>query len=88
MRKKAINNSNFSENLRFYRTKNEWSVQELGEKIQNVLQLEAAYARNTITDWENNRYEPPMAVIIALSQIFAITVDELILKHNECEEQK
>jgi len=65
-------------NLRHFRKKSGLTALQLCARLQERLHLDSPYARNTLTEWETGRYEPPLFVIIALSEIFEITVDELV----------
>ena len=65
-------------NIRQYRKELGLTAQQLGDRLQKEIQLKTAYARNTITEWENGKYEPPLYVIIAFADIFNISVDELV----------
>jgi len=60
----------FKDNLLFFRRQFKFTQKELAEKLNVSI--------NNIGHWEKGRTEPNIDTIIALSQIFSITIDELI----------
>ena len=61
---------NFSEKLFELRKKSGLSQEELADKI-NV-------SRQTISKWEMNQSSPEMDKLVNLSEIFNISIDELV----------
>jgi transcriptional regulator with XRE-family HTH domain len=69
---------NFSKQLKMYRERDNFSQEELAEKIY--------VTRQTISKWENDRSYPDIHNLIALSTLFDVTLDELI--KGDVEEMK
>lgn len=69
----------FNEKLIELRKKNALSQEELGDKIQ--------VARQTISKWELGETTPEMDKLIKLSELFEISLDELV-KDNKEEKQE
>lgn len=61
---------NFSERLKREREKRGWSQAELAEKIY--------VSRQSVSKWETGKNYPNIEVIINLSDLFGITIDELL----------
>lgn len=61
---------NFSERLKSEREKKRWSQAELAEKIH--------VSRQSVSKWETGKNYPNIEVIIDLSDLFGITIDELL----------
>ncbi len=59
-----------SDNIKYYRKKNNLSQEELAEKI--------GVSRQSVSFWETGQTQPTIDNIIALSKIFHITADELL----------
>ncbi|MCM3749593.1 helix-turn-helix domain-containing protein [Paenibacillus pasadenensis] len=60
----------FGEKLKAERTKNGWSQEELAEKL--------FVSRQSVSKWENGQNYPGIEIIIKLSDLFGITIDELL----------
>ena len=60
----------FSERLKKEREKKGWSQAELAEKIH--------VSRQSVSKWETGKNYPNIEVIIDLSDLFCITIDELL----------
>lgn len=60
----------FSERLKKEREKKGWSQAELAEKIH--------VSRQSVSKWETGKNYPNIEVIIDLSDLFGITIDELL----------
>ena len=69
----------FNERLLELRKKKGWSQEELGYKLD--------VSRQTISKWEAGQTTPELEKLVKLSEIFEITVDELI-KDNEASQEK
>lgn len=61
---------NISEEVRNQRLKNNWTQEQLAE-ILNV-------SRSTVSSWEVGRNYPDLETIVALSDLFEISLDELL----------
>ena len=70
----------FNEKLIMLRKQNNLSQEQLGEKLE--------VARQTISKWELGETTPEMDKLIKLSEIFSITVDELVKDEKETEVRK
>jgi transcriptional regulator with XRE-family HTH domain len=62
----------FADNLRTLRKERGWSQQDLALKIH--------YSQQCISQWENMQIEPTLSSLWILSDVFEISVDELIGK--------
>ncbi|WP_099156578.1 helix-turn-helix domain-containing protein [Virgibacillus ndiopensis] len=69
----------FSERLKKEREKKGWSQTELAEKIH--------VSRQSVSKWETGKNYPSIEVIIDLSDLFGITVDELLRSDEELKEK-
>jgi transcriptional regulator with XRE-family HTH domain len=65
----------FSERLKKEREKRDWSQNELAEKIH--------VSRQSVSKWETGKNYPSIEVIIHLSDLFGITIDELLRSDEE-----
>ncbi|PRO65678.1 helix-turn-helix domain-containing protein [Alkalicoccus urumqiensis] len=57
------------ERIRSFRRKQEWTQQELAEKLQ--------LSKSTISNYEKGIREPNAETLVALSRLFDVTLDEL-----------
>lgn len=69
----------FSERLKKEREKRGWSQTDLAEKIH--------VSRQSVSKWETGKNYPSIEVIIDLSDLFGITVDELLRSDKELKEK-
>ncbi|NQD65473.1 helix-turn-helix transcriptional regulator [Bacillus haikouensis] len=69
----------FSERLKKEREKRDWSQNELAEKIH--------VSRQSVSKWETGKNYPSIEVIIHLSDLFGITIDELLRSDEELKER-
>ncbi|SHF98540.1 helix-turn-helix domain-containing protein [Ornithinibacillus halophilus] len=69
----------FSERLKREREKQGWSQTELAEKIH--------VSRQSVSKWETGKNFPNIEVIIHLSDLFGITIDELLRSDEELKEK-
>ena len=60
----------FAESLKALRKERGWSQQDLSLKIH--------YTQQCISQWENMQIEPTLSALWTLSEVFEISVDELI----------
>lgn len=65
----------FGEKLKAERAKNGWSQEELAEKL--------FVSRQSVSKWENGQNYPGIEIIIKLSDLFGITIDELLRSDGE-----
>lgn len=63
-----------SYNIKFFREHNNWTQQELAEKL--------TISRSVITKWENNLALPDIASLLKLSEIFDTTLDHIAGNHS------
>ncbi|MDE6655951.1 MAG: helix-turn-helix domain-containing protein, partial [Anaeroplasmataceae bacterium] len=68
------------ENIKRFRLDKDWTQEDLAEKL-NV-------TRQTISKWEQGINEPDISTLRKLSDIFEISIDELIGKEEEYKEDK
>ncbi|CAM4507538.1 transcriptional regulator with XRE-family HTH domain [Paenibacillus endophyticus] len=65
----------FGEKLKTERTKNGWSQEELAEKL--------FVSRQSVSKWENGQNYPGIEIIIKISDLFELTIDELLRSDEE-----
>lgn len=69
----------FSERLKQEREKRNWSQNDLAEKIH--------VSRQSVSKWETGKNYPSIEVIIQLSDLFGISIDELLRSDDELKEK-
>jgi transcriptional regulator with XRE-family HTH domain len=69
----------FSERLKKEREKRGWSQTDLAEKIH--------VSRQSVSKWETGKNYPSIDVIINLSDLFGITIDEMLRSDEELKEK-
>lgn len=74
-----MRNMIFSERLKREREKRDWSQAELAEKIH--------VSRQSVSKWETGKNYPSIEVIIDLSDLFCITIDELLRSDKALKEK-
>lgn len=57
-------------NIQFYRKKKKITLKELADKLNTT--------SATISNWERGIYQPDIGALIVLSQLFEISIDQLI----------
>ena len=65
----------FAEKLKAERKKREWSQEELAAKL--------FVTRQSVSKWENGQSYPSIEVIIKISDLFGLTIDELLRSDEE-----
>src|SRR5690554_5885182 len=76
---REMNNMLFGERLKIEREKRDWSQVYLAEKIH--------VSRQSVSKWETGKNYPSIEVIIDLSDLFGITIDELLRSDEELKEK-
>ena len=66
---------NFAEKLKAERKKMGWSQEELAEHLY--------VSRQSVSKWENGQNYPSIEIVLKLSDLFGITVDELLRSDAE-----
>ena len=79
IRKGVMNNMIFSKRLKEEREKRGWSQTDLAEKIH--------VSRQSVSKWETGKNYPSIEVIIELSDLFGITIDEMLRSDKELKEK-
>lgn len=69
----------FGEKLKKERAAQGWSQEELAEKL--------FVSRQSVSKWENGQNYPNIETIIKLSDLFGVTVDELLRSDEELKEK-
>lgn len=69
----------FHERLKMEREKRNWSQEQLAEKIY--------VSRQSVSKWETGKNYPSIEIIIKLSDVFGITIDELLRSDEELQEK-
>ncbi|MGM7723426.1 helix-turn-helix domain-containing protein [Metabacillus sp. Hm71] len=70
---------NFAEKLKKGRKEKGWSQEELAEKL--------FVSRQSVSKWENGQNYPSIEIIIKLSDLFNVTIDELLRSDEELKEK-
>ncbi|MDQ0061679.1 helix-turn-helix domain-containing protein [Paenibacillus harenae] len=65
----------FGEKLKSERKNKGWSQEELAEKL--------FVSRQSVSKWENNQNYPSIEIIIKISDLFGVTIDELLRSDEE-----
>lgn len=65
----------FSEKLKVERNKKGWTQDELAEKL--------FVSRQSVSKWENGQNYPSIEIIIKISDLFGLTIDELLRSDEE-----
>lgn len=65
----------FGEKLKTERNKKGWSQEELAEKL--------FVSRQSVSKWENSQNYPGIEIIIKISALFELTIDELLRSDEE-----
>ncbi|XID91447.1 helix-turn-helix domain-containing protein [Paenibacillaceae bacterium WGS1546] len=65
----------FAEKLKAERKKKGWSQEELAEKL--------FVSRQSVSKWENGQNYPSIEIIIKVSDLFELTIDELLRSDEE-----
>ncbi|MBD8070145.1 helix-turn-helix domain-containing protein [Bacillus sp. PS06] len=69
----------FAEKLKKERKDRGWSQEELAEKL--------FVSRQSVSKWENGQNYPSIEIIIKLSDLFEVTIDELLRSDEELKEK-
>jgi len=69
----------FGERLKEEREKRNWSQNDLAERLH--------VSRQTVSKWETGKNYPNIEMLIGLSDLFGITLDELLRSDKELEEK-
>ncbi|MCM3708608.1 MULTISPECIES: helix-turn-helix domain-containing protein [Cytobacillus] len=69
----------FAEKLKKERKEKGWSQEELAEKLY--------VSRQSVSKWENGQNYPSIEIIIKLSDLFGVTIDELLRSDGELTEK-
>lgn len=64
------------EKLQLLRKQNGYSQEQLADKI--------GIARQTISKWENGQAVPELGGLIALSELYGVTIDRIVKENDEC----
>ncbi|MBS4207070.1 helix-turn-helix transcriptional regulator [Bacillus sp. FJAT-50079] len=70
---------NFAEKLKKERKEKGWSQEELAEKL--------FVSRQSVSKWENGQNYPSIEIIINISDLFDVTIDELLRSDEELKEK-
>lgn len=69
----------FAEKLKNERLKKGWSQEELAEQL--------FVSRQSVSKWENGQNYPSIEIIIKVSDIFGVTIDELLRSDEDLKEK-
>lgn len=65
----------FAEKIKQYRTHNDWTQQEVATKL--------GVSRKTISSWENVRSYPDIFMLVQLSDLYHVSLDDLLREDHE-----
>ena len=65
----------FAVKIKHYRQQNDWTQQVVAEKL--------AVSRKTISSWENGRSYPDVFMLVQLSDLYHISLDDLLREDHE-----
>ncbi|MFB1052140.1 helix-turn-helix domain-containing protein [Paraliobacillus sp. JSM ZJ581] len=68
-----------STNIKYYRTRNNWTQQQLADKL--------SISRSVIAKWENGDVTPDLHAVVNLSLIFEQSIDHLVGNETEINQQ-
>lgn len=68
-------NMEFAQKMKEYRNRHNWTQQEVADKL-NV-------SRKTISSWENKRSYPDIFMLVQISDLYHVTLDDLIREDHE-----
>ncbi|WP_147534450.1 helix-turn-helix domain-containing protein [Bacillus marasmi] len=69
----------FAEKLKSERKNKGWSQEELAEKL--------FVSRQSVSKWENGQNYPSIEILIKLSDLFGVTIDEMLRSDEELKEK-
>lgn len=70
-----MNLEQIAHNIKFFRDQQEWTQMELAEKLM--------VSRSVIAKWENYTTTPDISSLMKLSNVFHITLDQLVGKDRK-----
>lgn len=65
----------FAEKIKQYRAHNDWTQQEVATKL--------GVSRKTISSWENGRSYPDIFMLVQLSDLYQVSLDDLLREDHE-----
>lgn len=65
----------FAEKIKQYRAHNDWTQQEVATKL--------GVSRKTISSWENGRSYPDIFMLVQLSDLYHVSLDDLLREDHE-----
>src|SRR5690606_30065055 len=77
--RKVVAAMNFGEKLKAERSKRGWSQEQFAEKL--------FVSRQSVSKWENGQNYPSIEIIIKVSDLFGVTIDELLRSDEELTKQ-
>ena len=65
----------FATKIKKYRQQNEWTQQTVAEKL--------GVSRKTVSSWENSRSYPDIFMLVQLSDLYHVSLDDLLREDHE-----
>lgn len=65
----------FADKIKLYRHQHKWTQQEVAERL--------AISRKTISSWENSRSYPDIFMLVQLSDLYHVSLDNLLREDHE-----
>lgn len=65
----------FADKIKLYRYQHKWTQQEVAERL--------AISRKTISSWENSRSYPDIFMLVQLSDLYHVSLDNLLREDHE-----
>ncbi|MCI1975292.1 MAG: helix-turn-helix domain-containing protein [Limosilactobacillus sp.] len=66
---------NFAQKMKSYRQKNNWTQQEVAGRLD--------VSRKTISSWENSRSYPDIFMLVQISDLYRVSLDDLLREDHE-----
>lgn len=65
----------FADKIKLYRRQHNWTQQEVAERL--------AISRKTISSWENSRSYPDIFMLVQISDLYHVSLDDLLREDHE-----
>lgn len=81
-----MKNNYLGNNIKLYRQKKEWSQEEFGVNLGEYIGRSKVFTIAAVSAWETGRKKPSLEVITAISDLFGISVSQLMGQAQTIEE--
>lgn len=73
-----MKNNSLGNNIKLYRTEHGWKQEEFGERLSDYVGRSKKFTIAAVSAWETGRKKPSLEVITAISELFGISVSQLM----------